>query len=223
MSKSILIVSLIMLFAFVGTISSSEKSDYVKKNATVFYLSDLIKTYENTKVFGDSQMSKNNKITALGQNLNQKRESSKIDLSNYSLKVSERIPSCQVTTRNYSINIGDGCETLRYPLIECNGYCKSKSMIWKTGEEIQEAECCKITSASYTLTKVFCKKKPLDIQIKSQLSEVIKDDDVVEAFESSLKDMVWINRVLNRDGIRYLGYYMVKLQFGASCECQSID
>ena len=216
----ILAILLIVLLSFFDKISSSEQSDYVKKNTSLFYLSDLIKNYENTQVFGDT---KKNKISAIKQGINKKRESSKIDLSTYSFKVSEPLPSCQIMTRNYSINIGDGCETVKYPLIECSGYCKSKAMIWKTGEEIQEAECCKITSASYTLARIYCKKKPMGIHIKSQLSGLLKDEETIETFESSLKDMPWTNRVYYKDGVRYSGFFMIKLQFGASCECQAID
>jgi hypothetical protein len=223
MMKFKLVHLLICLLTFFGMQSSSEKLDKLKKNTSVFYLSDLIKSYENTKVFGDISMSKTNKISLLNQKINSKRESLKTDTSNYAYKVAELIPSCQVNSRNYSINIGDECETFKYPLIECSGYCHSKSMIWKTAEEIQEAECCKITSVSYISSKIYCKNKLLNNNIKDYLSETIKDEEIVEAFETSLRDMPWTNRVIYKNGIKYSGFYMVKLQFDASCECQNID
>jgi hypothetical protein len=63
----------------------------------------------------------------------------------------------------------------------------------------------------------------LNNNIGEYLSETIKDEEIVEAFEASLRDMPWTNRVIYKNGIKYSGYYMVKLQFDASCECQTID
>lgn len=195
-------------------------SNIVKKNTSVFYLSDILKSYENSKLYGDEN--DKNSIFKQKINSNYKRQSA-ADLSKFSFQMATLVPSCQVSYRNYSIDLGEGCEAFTYPLVECNGYCQSKSMIWKTGEEIQEAECCKITSVSYIFSKVYCQKKLLLYQIKNRLNEVIKDDEILDAFQSSLKETPWTSRVVNKDGIKYTGYFTVKLQFDATCECQSVD
>ncbi len=198
---------------------SFKKVDKPKKNAPVIYLSDMIKNYEKSNIYGISQ---HDKTTTSLKRKDSKRHLYK-EVSNYSLIPDIWAPQCHVDYRNYSIKISDECEPFDYPFIECKGYCQSKSMIWKTGEEIQEAECCSMTNVFYMNSEVFCKKKLEPNEIKTYLNEEIKDEEFLDIFYKSFNKSSWTDQITFKRNTKYLGYFTVKIQFDARCSCQNFD
>ena len=136
------------------------------------------------------------------------------------LALKKTAPACQAITSKYSLSLGDDCQTLDYPLIECDGYCQSKSMIWVNDDEVQDVECCTIKNVQFRFSKMYCSKKLTLNQIKSRLQTRIKDKEMLEFFQILFGIATWSSHGPAWNRTSFKGYFNVKTFFNASCQCQ---
>jgi len=130
------------------------------------------------------------------------------------------LTKCESSSKFYPIRIGNGCETINFPIFECSGFCHSKSFMWKNTDEIQDYECCGIASAYYEHLKIFCLQQ-LDLNLmKIRLLMKIKDKTVHDLFENSFEKNSWTNHSVMKDMNLYAGYYTVKILENVTCECK---
>ena len=178
-----------------------------KSESMLFFYSDLIANrIMNDFVTKIDKTSVQNRITKVQQ-----------------IKVSTNtIPDnlCKSTSEIYPITIASQCQKIDFPLIECHGFCQSKSFVWKNGEEIQDSQCCSMTGVYYDHLKIYCSEK-LDFQlIKKNILEEIKNNRLKDFFINSFVKKSWTNHSLIKDSIVFKGFYLVKIVRNVTCACQ---
>ena len=189
----------------------SQRSLDSKRNATKIYLTDLIKKIE----LSDLNDKKTN--TSTSQNSIVSPEMlSKISPVNYANS------QCQLVQKNVSVNIGPGCPTIDWPIVECSGYCRSKALMWKNEDEIQEGECCTMSSAYYENVRIYCTEKIDFEQVRNNLTEGgLKSVNLLEFVLNSFVKKVWSTHVIVREKQIYAGFYTVRLVYNGICECKN--
>ena len=206
--------------------------DSLKKKPSKFYLSDVMKKFENKNssykpLVNKNPFSQNTKTDLTNQDQNGMENSSYNEHASHlnmfsQYKSSTSASYCEPSYKKYQIKIGDECETFNYSLVECNGYCRSLFIIWKNHDDIQTVSCCTMTAVTYKLNKIYCLKRLDSNEIKNDLYQKIRDDEVYQLFKESLSKTSWTDHLVYKGKHLYAGYYTVKTFHDATCECQYI-
>ena len=58
-------------------------------------------------------------------------------------------------------------------------------------------------------------------EIENGLLDKIKDQEISDLFQQSLKTNTWINhKVISKGKAIYTGYYPIKIYYNATCKCE---
>ncbi|RNA39915.1 hypothetical protein BpHYR1_030938 [Brachionus plicatilis] len=127
---------------------------------------------------------------------------------------------CRPFIKRYKIKIGPSCQTIQYNIAECQGFCKSQSMIWKNQNELKVVSCCQIKQVHQSRVRIYCLKRLNPNQINHDIYERTRDMELIEIFKQSFTESSWTDQITFKDNNFYTGYFSILMPVNISCQCQ---
>ncbi|CAF0846044.1 unnamed protein product [Brachionus calyciflorus] len=131
--------------------------------------------------------------------------------------------NCRPKIKIYMIKIGPDCQTVPYNKAECQGYCKSQSMIWKNNNQFSSVYCCSIKKVQQKYAKIRCLKRLDPSEITNQIYEKTRDAELIETFKNSFTESSWVDEKIEIGSNLYTGYFLFLVPVNITCDCDYIN